>query len=64
MCEAARLGAVRDAELAIDVRQVELDGLLGHPELAPDPSIGHPVGYEAQDLELAPRQLLLRLLRA
>ena len=29
---AARLGSVRDVELAIDVREVELDRLLGHPE--------------------------------
>src|SRR5438309_1682050 len=30
------LGPVRDAELAIDVREVELDGLLGDPELLRD----------------------------
>src|SRR4051812_25085486 len=28
-----RLGAVGDAELAVRVRQVELDRLLGHPQL-------------------------------
>src|SRR5438105_15927340 len=31
---AARLGSVGDAELAIDVREVKLDRLLGHPQLS------------------------------
>src|SRR5262249_6614656 len=31
-----RLGAVRDAELPVDVGQVELDGLLGDPQLLAD----------------------------
>ena len=32
----AGLGAVADLELAVHVREVELDGLLGHPELLGD----------------------------
>src|SRR3954452_14937743 len=34
--EAGGLGAVRHAELAIDVREVELDRLLSHPQLLAD----------------------------
>src|SRR5262245_17252560 len=36
----AGLGAVGDAELAVRVRQVELDGLLGHPQLTGDAAVG------------------------
>src|SRR3954470_10287897 len=36
VCESSGLGAVRDAELAIDVREVELDRLLRHPQLFAD----------------------------
>src|SRR3954447_15884065 len=50
---AARFGAVGDAELAVRVRQVELDGLLGHPELAGDSAVRVALGDEAQDLQLA-----------
>src|SRR4051794_28148669 len=35
-----RLGSVGNTELAIDVRQVELDGLLGDPEFLRDLLVG------------------------
>src|SRR5213079_1596353 len=50
---AARLCAVRDAELAIDLREVELDGLLGQPELTADLRVGAALRYETEDLVLA-----------
>ena len=53
---AARLRAVRDPELAVRVREVELHRLLGDPQLAGDPAVRHPPGREAEDLRLARRQ--------
>src|SRR3954470_19297933 len=50
---AARFGADGETELAVRVRQVELDGLLGHPELAGDSAVRVALGDEAQDLQLA-----------
>ena len=50
---AARLGAVRHAELAVDVRQVELHRLLGDPQLAADAGVREAVGHQAEDLALA-----------
>src|SRR6187402_1999373 len=52
----ARLGAVGHAELAIGVGQVELDRLLGHPELPRDRAVGLPLGDQPQDLELPLRE--------
>src|SRR4051812_47939347 len=49
----ARLCAVGDAELAICVRQVEFDRLLGHPQLAGDPAVRVPLRDQPQNLELA-----------
>jgi hypothetical protein len=49
----ARLGPVGDAELAVDVRQVELDRLLGHPQGPGDAAVGVAHGHVAEDLELA-----------
>ena len=46
-------GAVGDAELAIDVRQVELDGLLGDPELLADRLVGEPACDRPEDFRLA-----------
>ena len=45
---AARLGAVGDAELAVRVRQVELDRLLGDPQLAGDAAVRVALGGEAR----------------
>ena len=50
---AARLGAVRHAELAIDVREVELHRLLGDPQLLADLRVREALGDVLQDLELA-----------
>src|ERR671915_524824 len=50
---ASRLGAVRDAELAVRVGEVELHRLLGDPQLAGDPLVGEALGGEAEDLLLA-----------
>src|SRR3954471_21962522 len=50
---AGRLRAVGDAELAVGVRQVELDRLLGHPQLAGDPLVGEALRGQAEDLLLA-----------
>src|SRR5437667_12485302 len=50
---ARRLGAIRHAELAIDVRQVELHGLLGDPELLRDCFVGEAAGDGADDHELS-----------
>src|SRR5215203_1942091 len=58
----AGLGAVRHAELAVGVREVELDGLLGHPELPGDAAVGLALGDQAQDLQLALRERALLLL--
>src|SRR5438270_2888068 len=56
MRPAARLGSVGDAELAIDVREVKLDRLLGHPQLSRHPAVRQTPGNEPQDLTLAPGQ--------
>src|ERR671923_1953771 len=53
---AGSLGSVRDAELAVDVREVELDRLLGHPELRGDAPIREPRRYVPEDLLLARRE--------
>src|SRR5919206_1768170 len=44
---AGRLGAVLDAELAVDVRQVELHRLLGDPELLADRGVREAAGERA-----------------
>src|SRR5207248_2935847 len=62
---AAGLGAIRHVELAIDVREVELHRLLGHPEHAGKLPVRMAFGDELQDLELTlrePRLVLRRLL--
>ena len=56
----ARLGPVRHVELAVDVRQVELDRLLGHPEHPRELRVRVALGDELEDLELAPRQVMSR----
>src|SRR5215210_5814931 len=60
---ARRLRAVADAELAVQVREVELDRLLGHPQLAGDPLVREPLGGQAEDLALAVGQRAVGLLR-
>src|SRR5215210_5327239 len=55
---ARRLRAVADAELAVQVREVELDRLLGHPELAGDPPVRGAGRDHAEDLQLAAREAL------
>src|SRR6266478_2235579 len=52
-CVAGGLGPVRDFELAVDVRQVELDGLLGDPELLCDRLVRQASRHGAHDDELA-----------
>ena len=54
---AGGLGAVRDVELAVDVGEVELDRLLGDPELLGELGVRVPLCDEPEDLELAARQL-------
>src|SRR3954471_22730678 len=49
----ACLGPVVHVELAIDVRQVELDRLLGHPQHAGQLGVGVALGDVTQQLELA-----------
>lgn len=51
--EAGSLGAVRHAELAIDLREVELDGLLGHPQLLRDRLVREASGQSGEDRRLA-----------
>src|SRR6185437_7920963 len=46
------LGPVRHAELAVDVGQVELDGLLGHPELLADRLVREPARDRREDRRL------------
>jgi len=46
-------GAVGDAELAVDVGEVELDGLFGDPELFADCLVGEAAGDGFEDAELA-----------
>ena len=62
-CCAHRLAPVRftDADLAVDVREVELDRLLGHPELLRDLAVGEALRDETEDLELPTRQDIRRL---
>src|SRR3954468_5844114 len=50
---AAGAGAVADLELAIDVREVELDRLICHPQLLRHLAVREPVRYESEDLQLA-----------
>src|SRR4051812_49150280 len=57
---AARLRAVRHAELAVDVREVELDGLLGDAEARGDLAVGPALGDLLQDLVLAPGEAAVR----
>src|SRR5215218_11210532 len=47
---ARRLCPVRDVELPVDVRQVELDRLLGHPELPRELRVRPALRDEGQDL--------------
>src|ERR1044071_9081808 len=47
------LGAVRHAELPIDVRQVELDGLFRHPELLADRLVREAAREGGEDRRLA-----------
>src|SRR5918995_5106829 len=54
LCPATRLGAVRNVELAIDVRQVEFHSLLGHPEHPGELRVGMSFRRQLKDLELAP----------
>src|ERR1044071_10059538 len=56
-------GPVPDAELPVDVRQVELDRLLGHPQGLRDLRVRPPLGSEAKDLDLAPGETGSRGLR-
>ena len=51
--DARRLGPVLNAELAVDVRQVELHRLRGYPELLRDLVVREPAGERAQDRQLA-----------
>ena len=48
-----RLGAVFHVELAIDVREVELDGLLRDPELFADRLVRKAAGKRLEDGRLA-----------
>src|SRR5947207_12433907 len=57
---ATRLGPVGDVELAIDVRQVELDGLLRHPEHLRELRVRVALRDEPEDLDLTLRQPRLR----
>ena len=50
---AGGLGAVRDAQLAVDVREVELDGLGSDPELLRDRGVGLALCECGQDRELS-----------
>src|SRR5919197_6442768 len=47
------LGAIPHTELAIDVVQVELHGLVGEPELFRDGAIGEPARHTSENLRLA-----------
>ena len=49
----ARLRPVGDVELPVDVRQVVLDRLLGHPERLGDASVGRARRDHLEDLQLA-----------
>src|SRR5436190_1990732 len=53
---ADRAAAVGDAELAVDVREMELDGVLAQPELAADRLRRLPVCDSREDFALALRQ--------
>src|SRR5437588_372769 len=54
------LGTVRDAQLAIDAGQMELDRLLGNVKIAGYRGVRLPLGDEAQDARLARRQRVKR----
>ena len=62
---AAGLGSVGHAELAVDVREVELDGLLGDPQLTCDVAVRQPIGHEPEEsLARAPSDRRPRLQRS
>src|SRR3954454_7321562 len=61
---AAGLRAVGPAQLAIGVREVELDRLLGDPQLAGDPGVGVALRDQPEDLKLALGQRAVRRRRA
>src|ERR671930_49756 len=54
-------GAVRHAELPVDVAEVELDGLLGDPQLLADRLVREPAHHGLEDHALALRQIALIL---
>ena len=54
--DARRLGPVLHPELAVDVGQVELDGLRGDPELLGDLVVREPARERAEDRDLPLRQ--------
>src|ERR687884_1032953 len=60
--DAGRLRAVRDPELPVHVRQVELHRLLGDPELLADLLVREASGQRAEErrLPLAQAQVLVR----
>src|SRR6185437_15369295 len=51
--EACGFGAIRDAELPVDVREVELHRLFRHPELLADRLVREPPGERREDRGLA-----------
>src|SRR5919204_3085032 len=58
LCPAARLCAIRHAELSINVREVELDGLLRHPQHPSELGVCEAVGDQPQRLEFAGCELV------
>lgn len=53
---ASGLRAVRDADLSVDVRKMELDRLFGDPQAASDLCVRTALGDEAENLDLALRE--------
>src|SRR4029079_953437 len=56
VCEARGLGAVRHAELAVDVREVELDRLFRYPQFLADCFVRETAGEGGKDRGLALRE--------
>ncbi len=58
LCPTTRLGAIRNVELSIDVRQMELHRLLGDPEHLGKLRVRVPFRDQPEDLQLTTRELL------
>ena len=60
VCQDGERGSVGNAELAINMVQVDLHGALGQPKPSPDFPVGCTLGEHEHDLPLAGREWVPR----